>query len=155
MLPPVRPHLSDPHSGLGFLGLTVVDVLELLHGLSLPRRFASRRIPRPDSAAVLLTAFTPSGSPPFAHARVVEKYLEDYTDHFKIRHLLRLSTPVRKVTPPGKAGKWAVALEKTGEVEYFDKVVMATGINQVPVIPDIRGIEQFAGRCLHSRAYKR
>ena len=85
----------------------------------------------------------------------MEKYLEDYVDNFKLRHLLRLSTPVRKITSPGKQAKWGVILEETGEVEYFDKVVMATGINQVPIIPKIPGIEKFAGQCLHSRAYKR
>ncbi|SPO07500.1 related to flavin depend monooxygenase that catalyses the oxidation of rubrofusarin to 9-hydroxyrubrofusarin [Cephalotrichum gorgonifer] len=96
----------------------------------------------------------PKDAPPHVHAHHVEKYLEDYTDHFQLRPLLRLSTRVKNVSPPGEAGKWAVTLEGTGEVEYFDKVVIATGINQVPVVPDIPGIEQFAGRCLHSRSYK-
>ncbi len=96
----------------------------------------------------------PEDAPQFAHAHVVEKYLEDYTDHFNLRHLLRLSTTVKKISPLGKTGNWAITLE-SGEVEYFDKVVTATGINQVPVIPDIPGLEKFEGRYLHSRAYKR
>lgn len=47
---------------------------------------------------------------------------------------------------------------KRGEevvVQRFDKVVMATGINDVPFVPTIKGIEKFGGTVLHSGSYKR
>lgn len=45
-------------------------------------------------------------------------------------------------------------MEKTGETLIFDKVVVATGVNNVPTIPKIKGFEKFGGESIHSRDYK-
>ncbi|PKS10959.1 hypothetical protein jhhlp_002718 [Lomentospora prolificans] len=97
----------------------------------------------------------PADSDPFVKASVVEQYLEDYVDHFKLWPHLRLSTHIRRVARAEEGDKWAVTIDKTGEVEYFDKVIMATGIGQFPLIPKFPGIEKFRGQTLHSRAFKK
>lgn len=47
-----------------------------------------------------------------------------------------------------------LTLEKNGEVLYFDKVVVATGVNNRPSIPQIPGLDKFCGESLNSRDYK-
>lgn len=87
-------------------------------------------------------------------AKEVAQYLEDYADHFGLRPMFRLATPVRHVTYDSLKAKWAVVLERSAEVLYFDKVVVATGVNNRPSIPQIPGMENFGGESLHSRDYK-
>lgn len=84
----------------------------------------------------------------------VAQYLEDYADHFGLRPMFRLATPVRHVTHESAKSKWAITLENSAEVLYFDKVVVATGVNNRPSIPRIRGLEKFRGESLHSRDYR-
>ncbi|CAI4213413.1 unnamed protein product [Parascedosporium putredinis] len=96
----------------------------------------------------------PPDSEPFVPASVVEEYLENYADNFNLRPHLRLGTPIRRVARAEHGDKWAVTLDKTGEVVYFDKVVMATGIGQRPLIPEFPGVEKFTGQTLHSQGFK-
>ncbi|SPN99128.1 related to flavin depend monooxygenase that catalyses the oxidation of rubrofusarin to 9-hydroxyrubrofusarin [Cephalotrichum gorgonifer] len=93
-------------------------------------------------------------APDFPHADEVMRYLDDYVDHFDLRPMFRLATPVRYVTRDPESSKWAVTLESSGEVLLFDKVVVATGINNQPTFPQIKGMEKFQGEILHSRDYK-
>lgn len=55
-------------------------------------------------------------------------------------------------------GVWIVSTKhtKTGEEEEreYDRVVMATGGLSVMNMPEIKGIEKFAGDAIHSRDFK-
>lgn len=84
----------------------------------------------------------------------MQRYLEAYVDHFGLAPRLRLSTTVTGVRRDNGADRWEVNVEGEGQM-YFDKVVMATGINSRPHIPRVEGIEGFQGQVLHSRAFKR
>lgn len=86
-------------------------------------------------------------------ASEVVQYLEDY-DHFGLRPMFRLATPVRHATHDSRRSKWVVTLGNTGEALFFDKVVVATGVNNRPSIPRIKGLVKFCGESLHSRDYK-
>lgn len=85
---------------------------------------------------------------------MVQKYLEDYVEHFNLSSKLRLGTGVTFVKRDDASGKWEVQI-KGSPSEFFDKVVMATGINQEPYIPKLVDGEKFEGQSLHSRAFKR
>ncbi|KAK1764305.1 monooxygenase aurF [Phialemonium atrogriseum] len=93
---------------------------------------------------------TPSGCP----AGEVDKYLESYADHFGLRPKIRLNTDVTRVTRDDAREKWVVDIDGSAS-ELFDKVVIATGVNQKPHIPVFKGFELFTGDKVHSRAYKR
>ncbi|KAJ4288989.1 hypothetical protein N0V90_011331 [Kalmusia sp. IMI 367209] len=84
----------------------------------------------------------------------VEKYLVDYVHQFNLTSRMRLNTTVQKISFDVDLEKWAIAIQNH-KTEYFDKVVVATGVNNVPSIPVIRRIENFEGQCIHSRAFKR
>lgn len=92
-------------------------------------------------------------------ARDVERYLERYCDHFCLGPHFRLGVTVQRVTAIvfGEAEsveRWRLDLEEA-PAEEFDKVVMATGPQAVPVMPRFEGQEQFEGTMIHSRAFKR
>ena len=67
---------------------------------------------------------------------------------------MRLGAPVTKISRDDSKGKWLLDVRGSAS-EVFDKVVIATGMNQHPCIPTIKGIELFQGHCIHSRAFKR
>jgi dimethylaniline monooxygenase (N-oxide forming) len=67
--------------------------------------------------------------------------------------MVRLNTAVTKVVHE-EEGKWRLEIQGS-QPEIFDRVVIANGINQIPNIPAVTGIELFEGECLHSRAFKR
>ena len=87
------------------------------------------------------------------------EYLEMYADHFKLMNRIHLNTTIveLKQTPcHNETGKWEVSHRtKDGEVksEIFDAVMVCTGINSEPLVPDIPGQENFKGRILHSLEY--
>ena len=84
----------------------------------------------------------------------MQKYLEDYVEHFNLTSRLRLSTIVTGVHRDDEHDRWIVDVEGSGP-EYFDKVIIASGINSRPHVPKLEGLEQFEGEVLHSRAFKR
>jgi cation diffusion facilitator CzcD-associated flavoprotein CzcO len=52
--------------------------------------------------------------------------------------------------------RYIIRYQEGGEVKEFlaERVVMATGLNQVPFVPKIEGIERFGGEVLHSRSFR-
>jgi dimethylaniline monooxygenase (N-oxide forming) len=95
----------------------------------------------------------PDDTPSHCSAADVQRYLEAYVEHFDLGHRLRLGTSVTGVRRDNANDRWIVEVEGHGP-RYFDKVVMAGGINSQPHIPQIEGIENFRGEVLHSRAFK-
>lgn len=74
--------------------------------------------------------------------------------HFNLAPRLRLNSRVATIKRDEENARWVVAIEGSGP-EYFDKVVVATGINSRPHQPKLEGREVFEGEVLHSRAFKR
>lgn len=75
-------------------------------------------------------------------------------EQFQLASKLRLGSSVKLVTRDEARGKWEIQFED-GSSQYFDKVIMATGNCQQPLIPDLLDGEKFQGQTLHSRAFKR
>ncbi|KAH7157356.1 flavin monooxygenase-like protein [Dactylonectria estremocensis] len=96
----------------------------------------------------------PNDTPSHCTSAHVQLYLESYVEHFGLTERLRLGTTINTVKRDDKEDRWMVDVEDTGP-EYFDKIVIATGINSRPHLPTLQGIEQFQGEILHSRAFKR
>ena len=76
------------------------------------------------------------------------RYLEEYAKRFELD--IRLGTNVLCVERSD--GRWRV---KTEEGDHTaDRVVMATGYNRTPVIPDWPGKDEFEGELIHSAQYR-
>ncbi|KAF2018251.1 FAD/NAD(P)-binding domain-containing protein [Aaosphaeria arxii CBS 175.79] len=87
-------------------------------------------------------------------AAEVQQYLLQYVKHFNLASRIQLNTSIKNVTYSDEHQKWAVHIEGSDPI-FFDKVVMATGINTVASIPNVKNIDLFEGRCIHSRFFKR
>ena len=110
------------------LHLHTVKELSALPGLAFPAQ-AARYVPR---------------------AQVVE-YLEAYAAHIGLQP--RFGVEVQRVAPLPQGGLWEVVCADGGRI-HTPHVVVATGANRHPRRPVLPGEDTFAGRVLHSHAYR-
>ena len=90
----------------------------------------------------------PAGTPRYPSREQVIGYLELYARHFDLAP--RFNEEVRTVRPCGPG--WITTT--TAGVYHSRRVVVATGYNAVPYLPQWRGQERFRGRILHSSEYR-
>ena len=88
----------------------------------------------------------------------VVAYLKEYAKHYNLQ--LLLETEVLNLLPPVKTGvnteakqRWTLRTNK-GNIEA-NTVVVATGYNHSPFIPDWPGKQDFEGILIHSSQYRR
>ncbi|GAB2281894.1 Probable indole-3-pyruvate monooxygenase YUCCA5, variant 2 [Dionaea muscipula] len=83
------------------------------------------------------------------------EYLESYAKSFDISP--QFNECVQSAKYDQTLGLWRVntATSTQGEVEYLCRwLVVATGENAEPVIPEIDGLNEFSGKVLHASEYK-
>lgn len=97
----------------------------------------------------------PRASPTYPDKREFVKYLEDYAKRFGIRP--QFNETVEAAEYDGEIGQWRVRSmgPKEGEkTEYVCQwLVVATGENAEPVVPEIEGMEGFGGPIKHTSMY--
>jgi putative flavoprotein involved in K+ transport len=76
------------------------------------------------------------------------QYLEDYAAHHRID--VRFDTQVRRLEPVD--GEWRVETDREDRRARF--VVVATGFDHDPDLPDWPGRDDFTGELIHSSAYR-
>ncbi|CAK7353510.1 unnamed protein product [Dovyalis caffra] len=77
-------------------------------------------------------------------------YMEAYASHFKIRP--KFNQTVKKTEFDDTNGVWRL---QTQDLEYRSRwLIVATGENAEPVIPEIPGYHKFNGTILHTSHYK-
>ncbi len=76
-------------------------------------------------------------------------YLEEVADDYGLRPQVRLNTEATAARFDERSGTWALDTDD-GETHTFDVLVTACGQLTNPVIPDLPGLEDFAGRVFHS-----
>ena len=76
-------------------------------------------------------------------------YLEHVADRFDLRRDILFDTRVTAVRLDEDAGRWEVTTDD-GTVRRARFVVMATGPLSVPTVPDLPGLDTFAGPVLHT-----
>jgi indole-3-pyruvate monooxygenase len=90
----------------------------------------------------------PRDYPKYVPREKVVEYLTAYAAHFGIApHFGEEAIQVRK-----SAQRWVTA-SRSGRQWTSDFVVVATGANQVPNVPELPGLREFGGRWMHSAAY--
>ena len=90
----------------------------------------------------------PPGTPRYPSRAQMVAYLDRYAQHFGLNP--NLGEEVKSVSPCDKG--WIT--RTTGSVYHSRRVIVATGYNSVPHMPAWPGQERFAGRILHSSAYR-
>lgn len=79
----------------------------------------------------------------------IQAYLEETIDEYRIRPNLRFGAGVKSAEWSDERRQYLVTLD-TGESRWFDVVVSAVGMLNVPKIPDWPGIDSFEGPLFHS-----
>lgn len=85
------------------------------------------------------------------HARQseIQDYLEQTIDEYGIRPNLRLGVGVEAADWDDEREQYLVTLT-TGDTQWFDVVISAVGMLNVPRIPELPGAETFEGPLFHS-----
>ena len=158
--------------GAGFAGLSTAKTLKAFgHTVTLFEKesdvggvwSAARRYPGLTTQNVrstyALSDFPyPDDYPEWPSGKQVQRYLEDYAQHFALYEHLRLNTVVTSTTLEKASGRWAVTsiYAGTSTTETFDYLVVCNGIFSQPAVPEFAGAEAFidqGGRILHSSEF--
>ncbi|XP_035827480.1 flavin-containing monooxygenase FMO GS-OX-like 4 isoform X2 [Aplysia californica] len=102
--------------------------------------------------------------PSFLSHENVAEYLEDYVDHYGLRDHIQFETVVDSVRPsPESVGsgkvKWEVTYHKVGQpssaqTNVYDGIFVCSGHYSDPLMPKMKGLENFEGKILHSHNYR-
>ena len=92
----------------------------------------------------------PNWSRRFAPRREIQSYLERSLDQFGLREHVRLNTRVQSMHWNESARHWRI-VNQQGQMLTADIIVSAIGGLSRPAWPEIPGLENFAGRVLHSQ----
>ncbi|KAH7524732.1 hypothetical protein FEM48_Zijuj06G0150700 [Ziziphus jujuba var. spinosa] len=92
----------------------------------------------------------PENFPKYPTKHQFVSYLESYASHFSIKP--RFNQTVQSAEFDSGSGFWRV---RTQDSKYFSRwLIVATGENAEPVIPEIVGMEKFHGPVVHTSVYK-
>nr|AAK74069.1 flavin monoxygenase-like protein floozy [Petunia x hybrida] len=92
----------------------------------------------------------PDNFPKYPTKRQFISYLESYAKHFSINPKYKQAVQVAEFDHV--SGFWKV---QTQNFQYFSKwLIVATGENAEPVIPNIQGMDKFKGPVMHTSLYK-
>lgn len=83
----------------------------------------------------------------YSYGHEIQEYMEETADKFGVSDITRFNTPVARVVYEGP--HWRLTLHD-GTEETFDVVISATGVLHHPMMPDIDGLESFAGDKFHT-----
>ncbi len=87
--------------------------------------------------------------PDYPGQEAVFRYMNDYADRFRLREHITFETEVESTSRSG--GAWDVRL-RSGEVQRYRGLILASGVTWDPNYPHLRG--EFSGQTLHSIDYK-
>jgi cation diffusion facilitator CzcD-associated flavoprotein CzcO len=85
----------------------------------------------------------------YAPGKELRAYAEHCVDHYGLRSRLRLGTTVTGAEWDGSTHLWHLTTA-AGEVIAARHVIGATGVLTKPKLPDIAGLEDFAGTTMHT-----
>lgn len=92
----------------------------------------------------------PPEIPSYAEKQQFISYVEAYAEHFSIEPLF--GKEVKRAKYDGTMGLWQV---QTNDTEFVCRwLIVATGENAEPVLPQIDGLTEFRGNILHTSEYK-
>jgi len=86
---------------------------------------------------------------------VVHEYLSVFAEHYNLTSRIRLSTFVENAAFQGQDG-WKLRLhhsEQGGSEIHAEKLVVATGLNSEPAMPELPSMERFGKPLFHTKEW--
>lgn len=98
-------------------------------------------------------ALKPDWSGLFGKQNEIHRYLDEVAHEFGITDHIRFGTEVTSAVFDEPTGQWLVSTS-AGDEMSVDALIMATGQLSRPRMPDVEGIESFAGDSFHSAQWR-
>ncbi|MFB2532406.1 flavin-containing monooxygenase [Paracoccus sp. p3-h83] len=126
------------------------DLLEASNtiGLRWQNHYRRLHLHTPKSRSALPGLAFPRSAPRYPSRQDVVDYIQEYARHFNLRPTF--NTPVNRVAPTMDG--WQ--LDTPEGARHARHVILATGYNNLPHLPDKPGLSSFPGRVLHAADYR-
>lgn len=134
---------------MGYENILIVDREDDLGGTWHVNHYPGLAVDIPSPTYSYWFEPNPNWSRLYAPGSELKKYAEHVADKYDVRRHMRFNSPVDGARWDEDTEMWQVALSG-GETLTAKFLITATGYLSQPRKPDIPGIEDFAGRVLHS-----
>jgi cation diffusion facilitator CzcD-associated flavoprotein CzcO len=134
---------------LGYDNVAILDREGDLGGTWHVNRYPGLTVDVPSSTYSYWFEPNPHWSRVFATGAEMKRYAEHVADKYDVRRHMRFNTTVEGARWDEDARRWEVALSD-GESLSAQFLIAATGFLSQPRVPDIPGIDTFAGRIIHA-----
>lgn len=137
---------------LGFDNLLILDRESDLGGTWHVNRYPGLAVDIPSATYSYSFEPNPYWSRLFAPGEEIKRYAEHVADKYDVRRHMRFDTVVEGARWDEEAQHWSVSIkdEKPVTATYL---LTATGFLSQPKMPDIEGIDSFAGKVIHTTAW--
>jgi cation diffusion facilitator CzcD-associated flavoprotein CzcO len=137
---------------LGLDSLLILERESDLGGTWHVNRYPGLAVDIPSSTYSYSFEPNPYWSRLFAPGEELKRYADHVADTYDLRRLMRFDTVVTGAVWDDEAARWTVAVEG-GESVTASYLLTATGFLSQPKMPDIEGIDRFAGKVIHTTAW--
>ena len=137
---------------LGYENILIVDRENDLGGTWHVNRYPGLAVDIPSTTYCYWFEPNPYWSRVFAPGDEIKRYADHVADKYDVRRHMRFNTAVDGVQWDEDARIWRVALAD-GHTLSTRFLITATGILSQPNTPDLPGINEFAGRIIHTTAW--
>ncbi|ANE82402.1 monooxygenase [Mycobacterium adipatum] len=134
---------------LGIENFVILDREDDLGGTWYVNHYPGLAVDVPTTTYSYFFEPNPNWSRLFSTGTEIKQYADDVADKYDVRRHIRLSTVVEGARWDEETSQWQVSLAD-GEVLSTRYLITATGFLSQPKIPDIPGIDSFAGRIIHT-----
>ncbi|MBN6038334.1 NAD(P)/FAD-dependent oxidoreductase [Amycolatopsis sp. 195334CR] len=137
---------------LGYQNLLILEREPELGGTWQVNRYPGLAVDIPSSTYSYSFEPNPHWSRLFAPGEELKRYAEHVAGKYGLRELMRFGAVVTGAAWDEHDRHWRVSVEG-GEVVTAKYLVTATGFLSQPKVPDIEGIDEFAGKVIHTTAW--
>jgi cation diffusion facilitator CzcD-associated flavoprotein CzcO len=134
---------------LGEASITVYEKEAKLGGTWRDNRYPGLTCDTPSHAYSYSFALNPDWRAYYATGTEINAYFTKVAEDFGIMPMIRFSSEVQSCRFDEVRNVWQLALS-TGEQSEADVVIVASGVLHHPNIPDLPGLDNFAGKTFHS-----
>lgn len=136
----------------GYDNIVIVDREDDLGGTWHVNHYPGLSVDQPSTTYSYWFEPNPYWSRLFAPGEEVKRYAHHVADKYDVRRYMRFNTTVEGARWDDEAQLWRVALDG-GETLSGRFLIVATGFLCQPKMPDIPGIETFAGQKIHTAVW--
>jgi len=137
----------------GFDNFTIFERADSVGGVWRENTYPGAECDVPSPIYSFSFALKPDWSRLFGKQEEIHRYLDEVAHEFGIIDHIRFNTEVTSAVFDESTGHWLVTTN-TGEQAQVDAIIMATGQLSRPRLPDVEGIDTFAGDSFHSAQWR-